>query len=193
MGMTFDFGSNSGPGEGPKNARWGAKLAVRYRGFTLCDFVCHSYYLLNLCAMFIRKRKLNKPASGLVLVLFLFASAFSQSSGTLSLYVIKAIGCTVDKSKQTKSSAFQYPCGATEEEKKGEHKSVTMSIQSEDVHSDPKNFTVITHYADSKTVVRTANSLFLINRTLRLWWHSPTDTVAAAMINPMKKGALHAM
>ena len=118
--------------------------------------------------MFIRKRKLNRPVAGVVLVLFLFASAFTQSSGSLSLYVIKASGCSLDKTKQTKSSAVQYPFGATEEEKKGEHKSETTSIHSDYVHSYPKNFEVSTYYAKSKTVIRSTTSLFLINKILRL-------------------------
>lgn len=119
--------------------------------------------------MFIRKRHHNKPLAGILLVVFLFASAFTQSSGTLSLYVVKALGCSVDKSKQAKASALQFPCAGTEkEEKKTEHKSVEMSGHAEGVLADLDDRHVHTLYPEQKVSGATTNPLFLLNKSLRL-------------------------
>lgn len=119
--------------------------------------------------MFIRKRDHNKPLAGILLVVFLFASAFTQSSGTLSLYIVKALGCSIDKSKQAKVTAFQFPCAGTEkEEKKAEHKSVEISVHTEGVLADVRDRRVHTPYPEPKIFERTTNALFLINKSLRL-------------------------
>ncbi len=78
--------------------------------------------------MFIRRRSQNKPLGGLLLIVFLFCSGFTQSSGVLSGY-IKSFGCKIEKSKRPAPSTFQYPCEKSEkEEKKSGHKSVFLSF-----------------------------------------------------------------
>lgn len=118
--------------------------------------------------MFIRNRKHNRPLAGYVLVLFLVASAFTQSSGTLSFYVIKALGTSLDKSKQVKTSALQLPCTGTEEEKKGEQKSVGLYVHDEGVHSEVYKPQVRGLYPEPKISGRIANPIFLLIRSLRL-------------------------
>jgi hypothetical protein len=119
--------------------------------------------------MFIRKRHHNKPLAGILLVVFLFASAFTQSSGTLALCIVKALGSSIDKSKQAKAAALQFPCAGTEKEgKKAEHTSVEMSVHTECLLADLRDRRVIIHYPQLKISDRTTKPLFLINKSLRL-------------------------
>lgn len=119
--------------------------------------------------MFIIKRDHNKPLAGILLVVFLFASAFTQSSGTLSLYIVKALGCSIDKSKQAKTAALQFPCAGTEKEaKKAEHKYMEISVHTEGVLANLRDRRALTPYPEPKISDRTTNPLFLINKSLRL-------------------------
>lgn len=119
--------------------------------------------------MFIRKRDHNKPLAGVLLVVFLLTSACTQSSGTLSLYVVKALGSGIDKSKQADPAALQFPCGVTEnEEKKADHKSVMISFLDLVALSDLHNYRTHTISPEAKIPGRTSNQLFLLNKSLRL-------------------------
>lgn len=118
--------------------------------------------------MFIRNRRFNKSLTGYVLVLFVFASAFTQSSGTLSLYVIKALGSSLDKAKQLKTSTLQFPCSGTEEEKKGEQKSEGFHVRNESIHSDVYIPLVFILFPEPKISGRIASPIFLLIKSLRL-------------------------
>ena len=131
-------------------------------------FVARSIKLLNLCAMFIRNRKLNKPLAGYVLVLFLLASAFTQSSGTISFYVINALGPCLDKSNQLETSVLPFACTGTEEEKKSEHKSVGLYTQGENLHTNTHPLPIPIPYPATKIAGRTTSPIFLLNKSLRL-------------------------
>lgn len=127
-----------------------------------------SYNFLNLHAMFIRKRKHNKPLAGILLAVFLSASAFAQSSVLISLCIVKASGYSVDKSKQTKA-ALPFPCtGAEKEEKKGENKSLMTSFQVEGLFSVIDSRPTFPPRPPSETRSQTSNLLFLLNKSLRL-------------------------
>lgn len=119
--------------------------------------------------MFIRKRDHNKPLAVTLLIVFLLTSAFTQSSGTLSLYIIKASGFSIDKSKQAKPAALQFPCAGTEkEEKKDDHKSVIISFLDLVALSDLHDYRTHTVGPEAKIPGRTSNQLFLFNKSLRL-------------------------
>jgi hypothetical protein len=119
--------------------------------------------------MFIRKRDHNKPLAGILLVVFLLASAFTQTSGTLSLYVVKALGSSIDKSKQASPAALQFPCGGSEkEEKKADHKSLIISFQDLVALSDLHDYRTHTLSFEAKIPGRESNQLFLLNKSLRL-------------------------
>jgi hypothetical protein len=119
--------------------------------------------------MFIRKRDHNKPLAGILLVVFLLASAFAQSPGTLSLYIVKALGSSIDKSRQANPAAFQFPCAGTEkEEKKADHKSVIISYQNLVGLSNLHDYRTATVSPDPEIPGRTSNQLFLLNKSLQL-------------------------
>src|SRR5688572_5692297 len=87
--------------------------------------------------MFIRQRKHNRSLAGIMLVLFVFASAFSQSP-ELSLY-LKSQGLYISKAKIGSTSSLQYPLEKSEKEEKqsAEEKLIFVSFVIESVFVTP--------------------------------------------------------
>jgi hypothetical protein len=119
--------------------------------------------------MFIRRRNYNKPLANILLVVFLFCSAFTQSSGIVSSFV-KALGCSIEKSSTNTSAAHQLPYEETEkEEKKSEDKTLLLSHHAEGVLFTL--FDLLKHCSCSDRSSFTDASyppLYLLIRTLRL-------------------------
>ncbi len=119
--------------------------------------------------MFIRRRTHNRPLASILLVVFLFTSAFTQSSGVLSTY-LKSFGCSFEKSKSAAASTCQFPFEKNEkEEKKSEDKTVFLSLLVEAILFTLTESHEHSFYSDPKSSGDSANiPLYLLIRTLRL-------------------------
>lgn len=104
-----------------------------------------------------------------MLIVFLVASAFNQTAGSVSLFIAKSLGCNLDKEKPSKAVALQFPCtGNEKEEKKAEQMSLVMSLHLENLYSKHRDRSARIRHLEVNTPARAVSPIFLLNKSLRL-------------------------
>jgi hypothetical protein len=119
--------------------------------------------------MFIRKKRCNKPLANILLVVFLFSSAFTQPAENLSSFS-NALGCSFEKSKTSTLPLHQFPCeGTKKEEQKSEDQTLLLSYHAEHVLFMLLDLQEHCFFSDASSFSDSSHTpLYLVIKTLRL-------------------------